>query len=80
MFFRVGAVRKSRVLFYDYLNNIYSCRKREKALSENIHFIWLSGNTIPDFRTINKFRDKHLKENIKELFSAIVLLLQNKDI
>jgi len=49
-------------------------------LSENIHFIWLSGNTIPDFRTINKFRDKRLKENIKKLFSTIVLLLQNKDI
>ncbi|QQS30866.1 MAG: transposase [Sphingobacteriales bacterium] len=32
-----------KVLFYAYLNNIYSCRKIEKALHENIHFMWLSG-------------------------------------
>ena len=65
-----------KVLFYAYLNNIYSCRKIEKALQENIHFMWLSGNSTPDFRTINDFRGKRLKENIKSLFSAIVLLLQ----
>ena len=39
--------------------------------------MWLSGNnSTPDFRTINDFRGKRLKENIKSLFSAIVLLLQ----
>ena len=65
-----------KVLFYAYLNNIYSCRKIEKALQENIHFMWLSGNSTPDFRTINDFRGKRLKEDIKSLFSAIVLLLQ----
>jgi len=65
-----------KVLFYSYLNNIYSCRKIEKALQENIYFMWLSGNNTPDFRTINNFRGQRLKEDIKELFSAIVLLLQ----
>lgn len=65
-----------KVLFYAYLNNIYSCRKIEKALRENIHFMWLSGNNIPDFRTINNFRGQRLKEDLKELFSDIVLLLQ----
>ncbi len=65
-----------KVLFYSYLCNIYSCRKIEKALQENIHFMWLSGNNTPDFRTINNFRGNRLKEEIKELFSAIVLLLQ----
>ena len=49
-----------KVLFYAYLNNIYSCRKIEKALQENIHFMWLSGNSTPDFRTINDFRGKRL--------------------
>ena len=42
-----------KVLFYAYLNNIYSCRKIEKALQENIHFMWLSGNSTPDFRTMS---------------------------
>ncbi|MCT1527039.1 transposase, partial [Sphingobacterium hotanense] len=32
-----------KVLFYAYLSNIYSCRKIEQALHENIHFMWLSG-------------------------------------
>ena len=45
-------------------------------MQENIHFMWLSGNSTPDFRTINDFRGKRLKEDIKSLFSAIVLLLQ----
>ncbi|MBK8392552.1 MAG: transposase [Saprospiraceae bacterium] len=28
----------------------------EKALHENIYFMWLSGNSTPDYRTINYFR------------------------
>lgn len=65
-----------KVLFYAYLCNIYSCRKIAKALHENIYFMWLSGNSTPDFRTINRFRGEGLREDIKELFSGIVLLLQ----
>lgn len=42
-----------KVLFYSYFCNIYSCRKIAQALEENIHFMWLSGNSTPDFRTIN---------------------------
>lgn len=65
-----------KVLFYAYLCNIYSCRKIAKALQENIYFMWLSGNSCPDFRTINRFRGEGLKEDIKGLFTQIVLLLQ----
>lgn len=65
-----------KVLFYAYLSNIYSCRKIAKALQENIYFMWLSGNSLPDFRTINRFRGENLKEDIKSLFTQIVLLLQ----
>lgn len=64
-----------KVLFYAYLCNIYSCRKIAQALQENIYFMWLSGDSCPDFRTINRFRGEHLKEHIKELFTEIVLLL-----
>jgi hypothetical protein len=38
--------------------------------------MWLSGNSLPDFRTINRFRGENLKEDIKSLFTQIVLLLQ----
>lgn len=64
-----------KVLFYAYLNNIYSCRKIEKALQENIHFMWLSGNSLPDYRTINYFRGKRLKGHIQQLFADVVRLL-----
>lgn len=65
-----------KVLFYAYLSNVYSCRKIAKALNENIHFMWISGNSTPDFRTINNFRGKRLKGLIHHLFSEIVKLLQ----
>lgn len=64
-----------KVLFYAYLSNIYSCRKIERALQENIHFMWLSGNSTPDYRTINYFRAKRLKGQIQDLFASIVRML-----
>lgn len=64
-----------KILFYSYLSNIYSCRKIEKALHENINFMWISGNSTPDFRTINFFRGKRLKGEIQKLFSEVVRML-----
>jgi len=64
-----------KVLFYAYMRNIYSCRKIEAALSENIHFLWLSGKQFPDFRTINDFRSKRLKSHIHSIFSKVVMML-----
>ena len=64
-----------KVLFYAYMNNIYSCRKIGKQLLENIHYMWLSGNQTPDFRTINNFRSLHLKGAIDHLFTQVVLML-----
>lgn len=64
-----------KVLFYGYLSNTYSCRKIAKALTENIHFMYLSGHSTPNFRTINEFRGKILKDKIKGLFAKVVQLL-----
>ena len=64
-----------KVLFYSYLSNTYSCRKIAKALRENIHFMYISGNSTPDFRTINDFRSKILKDHIQKLFAEVVKLL-----
>jgi transposase len=65
-----------KVLFYSYLSNIYSCRKIAKALHENIYFMWISGNSTPDFRTINNFRGQKLKHHIHDLFAEVVKMLQ----
>lgn len=67
-----------KILIYGYLNNIYSCRKIAQQLTENIPFMWLSGNQTPDFRTINDFRGKRLKGRINELFTNVVRLMQEE--
>jgi transposase len=64
-----------KILFYSYLSNVYSCRKIAKALTENIHFMFISGNSTPDFRTINEFRGKILKDKIKNIFAEVVKML-----
>lgn len=64
-----------KVLIYGYLKNIYSSRKLEEALKENIHFMWLSGMSHPDHSTISDFRSNRLKDIIKDIFTQVVLLL-----
>jgi len=64
-----------KVLVYGYLRNIYSSRKIETALKENIHFMWLSGMQFPDHNTINDFRSKRLEGQFKSIFTQVVLLL-----
>ena len=62
-----------KVLFYSYASGIFSSRNIAKALGENIALIYLAAWQRPDFRTINKYRLRHLKE-LEDLFVQIVLL------
>jgi transposase len=64
-----------KVVIYAYLNNIYSCRKIENCLKDRITFMWLSGNQEPDHNTLNRFRSKHLKKAISEIFTQVVMML-----
>ena len=64
-----------KVLVYSYLSNVYSSRRMEAALQENIHFMWLSGMQTPDHNTLNRFRSERLKEVMKKIFSQVVLML-----
>ena len=50
-----------KVITYAYLDNVYSGRRMEALLSENVAYMWLSGMNRPDFRTINMFRCTWLK-------------------
>lgn len=69
-----------KVITYAYLRNLYSSRKIEQALSENIHFMWLSGQSKPDHNTINDFRGKRLKGHLKKIFTQVVLLLVDQGV
>lgn len=64
-----------KVLVYGYLSNIYSSRKMEAALKENIHFMWLSAMNRPDHNTLARFRSERLKTTLREIFGQIVTLL-----
>jgi transposase len=64
-----------KVLVYAYTQQIYSSRKIAKSLRENIHFMWLSGNSRPDFRTINRFRGEVLGKVMAEIFTSVLELL-----
>lgn len=64
-----------KVLVYGYLNNIYSSRKLEASVQENIYFMWLTGMSKPDHNTINRFRSDRLKGVLQHVFKQVVLLL-----
>jgi transposase len=64
-----------KILLYAYSVKIYTGRRIAKALAENIHFMWLSGRSQPDFRTINNFRSSKAKEVIEVLFKEMLLFL-----
>ncbi|HEY6505218.1 MAG TPA: IS1182 family transposase [Chitinophagaceae bacterium] len=64
-----------KVLIYAYLNNVYSSRRMEASVKENIYFMWLSGMQQPDHHTLNRFRSERLRNILKEVFAQVVLLL-----
>ena len=67
-----------KILVYAYLCNIYTSRKIEQALRENVTFMWISGMRRPNWRTINYFRGKRLKEHFDNLFTQVVVLLSEQ--
>lgn len=64
-----------KVLVYGYTQRLYSCRQVAKALRENVHFMWLSGNSRPEFRTINRFRSTVMRGIIEDVFASVLELL-----
>ena len=64
-----------KVLLYAYMNNIYSSRKIEEAVQQNIFFMWIAGMSRPDHNTINRFRGQRLQQTLQPIFTQVVLLL-----
>jgi transposase len=63
-----------KVLFYAYMRNIYSCRKIETALLENVHFMWLSGKQFPDFHPRSRaIVSRGLKKVIPYFYASSVI-------
>ena len=64
-----------KVVFYAYLQNVYSGRKMEQLLRRDVNFMWLSGMQFPDFNTINLFRKHRLADVVDDLFTQVVEML-----
>jgi transposase len=69
-----------KILIYSYLNNTYSSRKIENANKESIYYHWLSGQNFPDHHTINNFRGFRLKDKIDNIFTQVVILLNQSNV
>jgi transposase len=62
-----------KVLFYAYYIGVMSGRGIWEELKVRADFIFLSGDQVPDFRTINRFRVRHI-EALSGLFTQIVMI------
>lgn len=67
-----------KVLVFAYLSNVYSSRRIEDLLKRDVYFMWLAGMKRPDFRTINYYRGKRLKEGFDAVFTQVVRLLHEE--
>src|ERR1017187_6317842 len=63
----------TKVLVYGYCVGVFSSRRIEKRLVEDIAFRVLAGGNEPDFRTISEFRRIHLKA-LEGLFVQVLQL------
>jgi transposase len=51
-----------KVQFYSFLIGNMSCRKMEAGLQLRADYTFLSGDQVPDFKTLNTFRARHMAE------------------
>lgn len=64
-----------KVWIYGYCDRVYTSRRLAKAMRENIHFMWLSGNQQPCFKTLSEFRGERMGGMIDVIFKQVLLLL-----
>ena len=64
-----------KVLIYGYTTGVRSSRKIEKACHDDVAFRFLAANQAPDFRSVARFRRRHLPA-LDALFLEILKLCQ----
>src|SRR5467141_1375622 len=63
----------TKILVYGYCVGVFSSRRIQKRLVEDVAFRVLAAGNQPDFRTISEFRRLHLKA-LEELFRQVLRL------
>jgi transposase len=66
-----------KILVYGYFNGINSSRKLERECGRNIELKWLTGDLVPDHKTIADFRRGN-SELIRGLFKYLVVEFKNQ--
>jgi transposase len=61
------------LLLYSYAQGIYSSRRIARACKQRVDFLALTGMQMPDHRTVNVFRQRHLKA-LSGLFDQVLKL------
>ena len=61
----------AKILIYGYCVGVFSSRRIEKRLTEDVGFRVLAAGNEPDFRTISDFRKLHLQE-LQGLFDQVL--------
>src|SRR6266436_3769191 len=64
----------TKILVYGYCVGVFSSRRIQKRLAEDVAFRVLAAGNQPDFRTISEFRKLHLKA-LEELFQQVLRLV-----
>jgi len=67
-----------KIVFYGYYTGIMSCRTIWDSVINRSDFMYLAAGQVPNFRTINEFRLRHL-EDLAGLFTQIVFLCEELD-
>lgn len=62
-----------RILLYGYTTGVRSSRKLEAACVDVVAFRWLAGGQVPDYRSIARFRKRHLSALGHLFVQALVL-------
>jgi len=66
------------LLLYAYCHGVYSSRRIASGCIERVDFMAVTARQQPDFRTVNKFRKRHLKA-LARLFAQVLRLCQRAD-
>lgn len=66
-----------KVILFGYMNNIFSTRGLESAMTRDAHLVWLSSYQFPDHTTISRFKTRCMP-HIKVIFSRLVQILAER--
>ena len=68
-----------KLYLYGYLNRVQSSRRLEREAQRNLEVMWLTGQLMPDFKTIANFRKDNGKA-IRNVCRQFVLLCRELDL